>query len=68
VVIWSRSDLKSLFSASRLVWSRPASEAASALAFIWVSRSEMDWPAAMATSMADWPRVRESFTESSEAD
>jgi len=64
-VIWSRSDLKSAFRAVRLVVSSEVSEAASALAFIWVSRSETCWPADIATSMVDWARLRLSFTESS---
>src|SRR5215813_11749976 len=64
LVIWSRSDLKSAFRAVRLVASSDVSEAASALAFIWVSRSETCWPADMATSMVDCARLRLSFTES----
>src|SRR6185312_241054 len=64
LVIWSRSDLKSAFRAWRLVVSSEVSEAASTLAFIWVSRSETCWPADIATSMVDWARLRLSFTES----
>src|SRR5215469_8670492 len=66
LAIWSRRDLKSSFRAWRLVVSSEVSEAASALAFIWVSRSETCWPADIATSMVDWARLRLSFTASSE--
>src|SRR5665213_1624450 len=65
---WSRRDLKSAFRAERLVASSEVSEAARALAFIWVRRSETCWPADMATSMVDWARLRLSFTESRAVD
>ena len=42
VLIWSRSAVKSSFSAWRLAVSSEASEAASAFCFIWISRSEID--------------------------
>src|ERR1700761_5738213 len=64
LVIWSRSEVKSAFRAWRLVVSSEVSEAASALAFIWVSRSETCSPADIATSMVDWARLRLSDTES----
>src|SRR5437868_15421677 len=66
LVIWSRRDLKSSFRAVRLVESSEVSEAARALAFIWVRRSETCWPADMATSMVDWARFRLSWTASSD--
>ena len=33
------------------------------LRFIWIRRSEIDWPADMATSIADMPRLRLSVTD-----
>src|SRR6202012_1402888 len=64
--IWSRSEVKSAFRAWRLGVSSEVSEAASALAFIWVSRAEACWPADRATSMVDCARFRLSITESRE--
>ena len=48
--------------ASRLAESIEVSEAASALVFISISRSEIDWPAERATSTADEARASESVT------
>ena len=62
LVIWSRSDLNSSLSAVRLAVSSVVSAEASAFSFICVSRSEMLSPADRATSIVDWPRLRESFT------
>ena len=56
VVIWSRRDLKSSFKAERADAVSEVSAAASAFSFICDSRSETVSPAAMATSMVDWPR------------
>src|SRR5579875_1312263 len=67
VLIWSRSDWNWSFRAVRLVVSSPWSDAARALDFIWVRRSEIEVPAEMATSREDWPRERELFTASSES-
>src|SRR5665647_2324495 len=61
---WLRRATKSLAMAVRLLVSSEASEAASALAFIWFNRSEMVSPAEMATSTVDWPRWIEFFTSS----
>ena len=56
VPIWSRSALKSSFSALRDAVSRDASLEARAFSFISTIRSEMASPAARATSTVDWAR------------
>ncbi len=67
VLIWSRSEVNWSLIAERSVVVRPWSEAERARAFICDSRSEIEDPAEIATSMADWPRDRELFTESSDS-
>ena len=64
LVIWSRSELKSVARALRLVLSSDVSDAASAFSFICVSRSEIDSPADEATSMVEDARFSESLTAS----
>src|ERR1700761_9403244 len=63
VEIWSRRAVKLAFNACRLAVSIDGSAAASALAFIWINRSEIDWPADRATSMADEPLFRLLITD-----
>ncbi len=66
LVIWSRSELKSVAMALRDVESSDVSEAARAFSFIWVSRSVTESPADIATSTTDEPRFSESLTASSD--
>src|SRR3954470_13280435 len=67
VVIWSRKAVKLAFSAWRLAVSSEGSAAASALVFNWISRSEMDWPADKATSIAEDPLLRLLMTDAKPA-
>ena len=62
--IWSRREVKVAFRALRLLVSREVSEADRAVAFSWLSRSETEPPAAVATSMVDWARCSDCLTES----
>ena len=62
VPIWSRSAVKSSFSALRDAVSRDVSADASAFSFISTRRSEMASPAASATSVVDWARSSDWLT------
>ena len=59
----SRSEVKSDNRALNEAVFSEVSEAARAFSFILLSRSVMVSPAARATSIVDWPRCSESFTE-----
>src|SRR6185312_6228047 len=62
VVIWSRRATKLAFRAWRLAVSSELSAAESAFDFIWISRSEIDWPAERATSTAEVALLMEFMT------